>query len=318
MAFSVQGPFGSTGLTLKFEADSSMSGTSKPSRSRAHDFSAISTSIGVALTLALLGVLVAGAMLVRNFRAEWMSSMRVEVVLVEAPQGEEAMNEWFRLIKAGGAVAAVAYVDPELASAELEEELGEPFMDFLGSSPLPPVLELTLDRAWMGEQGLTGLDRQVSSWEAMPGVLRVEYPRALLSRLDSGFNDWTYPGLLLVAMLMAVVVAQITNVVRLSVFGRRFLIRSMELVGAPPRRIRRPFIAEAMGYGIVGALLAYSGVVGMLIFLRSFLPSTMAAWGWMELAGLLVSQLSVGLVLTGLSARWAVGRYFGARLDKLV
>lgn len=218
----------------------------------------------------------------------------------------------------GGAVGAVQYVDPQQASAELEEQLGEPFMEFLGEAPLPPVLELSLDRQWMGEHGLEGLDAEVSVWEAMPGVLRVEYPRALLSRLERGFKDWTYPGLMLVVALMAVVVAQITNVVRLSVFGRRFLIRSMELVGAPPRRIRRPFIAEAMGYGVVGALLAYAGVVAALMFLRSFLPSTLAVWGWMELGILLGCQLVVGLVLTGLSARWAVGRYFGARLDKLV
>lgn len=295
-----------------------MSRSTKHSRSRAHDFSALSTSLGVALTLALLGALVAGTLVIRQLRTEWLSSMRVEVVLADVPSGEEEQVRWGRKLMEGGAVGAVQYVDPQQASAELEEQLGEPFMEFLGEAPLPPVLELSLDRQWMGEHGLEGLDAEVSVWEAMPGVLRVEYPRALLSRLERGFKDWTYPGLMLVVALMAVVVAQITNVVRLSVFGRRFLIRSMELVGAPPRRIRRPFIAEAMGYGVVGALLAYAGVVAALMFLRSFLPSTLAVWGWMELGILLGCQLVVGLVLTGLSARWAVGRYFGARLDKLV
>ena len=116
---------------------------------------------------------------------------------------------------------------------------------------------------------------------------------------------------------MVVAVAQIFNVVRLSVFGRRQLIRSMDLVGAPPSRIRRPFIAEAMGYGLVGAILAYAAVVGLLGMLKPYL-FVLQSWGAEKLAFLLVLQLAMGLLMTGLSARWAVARYLGARLDKLV
>jgi cell division transport system permease protein len=292
--------------------------TRKPRRSKAHDFSALSTSVGVALTLALCGALVAGALLVQDLKADWMSSMRVELVLLEPPSDGGSVEQWVQRIQADEAVTQVVYVDPDSAARELESELGEPFMDFLGASPLPAVLELALSPQWMGELGLAGLIEKEAEWQNMDGVARVEYPRALLSQLDRGFQDWTFPGLSLVAVLMAIVVAQIMNVVRLSVFGRRFLIRSMELVGAPPHRIRRPFIAEAMGYGAVGALLAYAGLVAALVGARSFLPEAMATWGARELGIIWVSQMALGLVLTGLSARWAVSRYFGARLDKLM
>ncbi|MCH1576444.1 MAG: hypothetical protein L7S67_09235 [Flavobacteriales bacterium] len=295
-----------------------MTNTRKPRRSKAHDFSALSTSIGVALTLALWGALVAGALLVQDLKADWMSSMRVELVLVEPPSDGRSVEQWIEQVQADDAVTQVVYVDPDSAARELESELGEPFMDFLGASPLPAVLELALSPQWMGELGLAGLIEKEAQWQGLDGVARVEYPRALLAQLDRGFQDWTYPGLFLVAVLMAIVVAQIMNVVRLSVFGRRFLIRSMELVGAPPHRIRRPFITEAMGYGAVGALLAYAGLVAALVGARSFLPDAMATWGAKELGIILVSQMAVGLVLTGLSARWAVSRYFGARLDKLM
>ena len=295
-----------------------MTNTRKPRRSKAHDFSALSTSVGVALTLALCGALVAGALLVQDLKADWMSSMRVELVLLEPPSDGGSVEQWVQRVQADDAVTQVVYVDPDSAARELESELGEPFMDFLGASPLPAVLELALSPQWMGELGLAGLIEKEAEWQNMDGVARVEYPRALLAQLDRGFQDWTFPGLSLVAVLMAIVVAQIMNVVRLSVFGRRFLIRSMELVGAPPHRIRRPFIAEAMGYGAVGALLAYAGLVAALVGARSFLPEAMATWGARELGIIWVSQMALGLVLTGLSARWAVSRYFGARLDKLM
>ena len=295
-----------------------MKRTKRPSRSRAHDFSALSTSIGVALTLALWGAMVVGAMVVQELRRDWMSSMRVEVVLEDVPENEAAVQAWLDAMRANNAVVDAVYLDPGLASKELEKELGEPFMEFLGESPLPPVIELALEREWIGREGLSGLEDQVDQWSGMEGVVRVEYPEVLLGRLEKGFEDWTYPGLMLMVVLMLIVVAQITNVVRLSVFGRRFLIRSMELVGAPPHKIRRPFIAEAMGYGIIGALLAYALVVFALNAVQSFLPATLGAWGAEQLGAVLASQLLVGLVLTGLSARWAVGRYFGARLDRLV
>ena len=257
-------------------------------------------------------------MLVQDLKAGWMSSMRVELVLDTPPDGLLEIGDWIQRVEADQAVTQVVYVDPDSAAQELESELGEPFMDDLGYSPLPAVLELTLSAPWMGERGLIGLQQKEAEWLDVQGVAKVEYPRALLARLDHGFREWTYPGLLAVVVLMAIVVAQIMNVVRLSVFGRRFLIRSMELVGAPPPRIRRPFIAEAMGYGAVGALLAYACVVGALVGARSALPDVMSTWDVRELGVILASQMAVGLVLTGLSARWAVGRYFGARLDKLV
>ena len=285
----------------------------RSSRSKAHGFSAFSTALGVALTLGVLGALVVGAMIVRELRTDWLASMTVQVVLEEGVGGSRMASDW--LGEEG--VQSAVYIDADSASAEMERELGEPFMDFLGDSPLPSLIELTLDPEWIDREGVAGLAALASGWEGREGVTRVAYPRRILERLERGFSDWTTPLVLLLAIFMAVAVAQIFNVVRLSVFGRRQLIRSMDLVGAPPSRIRQPFIAEAMGYGLVGATLAYAAVVGLLGLLKPFL-SVLEGWGPEKLALLLALQVGMGLLMTGLSARWAVARYLGARLDKLV
>ena len=285
----------------------------KPSRSKAHGFSAFSTALGVALTLGVLGALAAGALIVKELRTGWLASMTVQVVLEESANGDRAASEW----SADEAVASAVYIDADSASAEMERELGEPFMDFLGASPLPAVVELRFNPDWIAQAGSQGLADKVAVWAAREGVTRVAYPQRVLERLERGFADWTAPLSVLLVVFMVVAVAQIFNVVRLSVFGRRQLIRSMDLVGAPPSRIRRPFIAEAMGYGLVGAMLAYAGVVGLLGALKPFL-SVLQSWGPEQLLSLLVLQLAMGMLMTGLSARWAVAKYLGARLDKLV
>lgn len=291
-----------------------MSRPSSP-KSKAHGFSALSTAFGVALTLGVLGLVVAGALVVRDLKAAWLSSMAVEVVLNEDGVQAAAVVESDWATEPG--VESVRFISAQEASAEMESELGEPFMDFLGQSPLPSMVELTLDPSWMSELGVSGLAEAAERWEARPDVKRVAYPRRLLERLEEGFAHWTLPALGVLTLLMVLVVAQISNVVRLSVFGRRHLIRSMELVGAPPHRIRRPFIGEAMGYGAVGVFLAYSVVVALLRVMEPFL-SVLGQWGPKELAMVMGVQLSVGLLMTGLSARWAVGRYLGASLDQLV
>ena len=79
-----------------------MKRTKRPSRSRAHDFSALSTSIGVALTLALWGAMVVGAMVVQELRRDWMSSMRVEVVLEDVPENEAAVQAWLDAMRDEG------------------------------------------------------------------------------------------------------------------------------------------------------------------------------------------------------------------------
>ena len=290
-------------------------GADRNSRSKAHGFSALSTSLGVALTLGLLGGIVATVLIVNDLRSDWLSSLSVEVVL--AAETEMAPNEMEQEWSSFPEVAQVNYMSADSASAELEKELGEPFMDFLGAAPLPAVLELKLQPDWMAASGVLGLSALTEDWEGRPEVVRVAYPKRALQRLESGFSDWAWPLALVALVLIVAVVAQILNVVRLSVFGRRHLIRSMELVGAPPTRIRRPFIAEAMGYGAVGGLLAYGAVVAVLGALQPFL-SVLRDWGLMELSIILGSQLVMGLLITGASARWAVGRYLGARLDKLM
>ena len=285
------------------------------SRSRAHGFSTLSTSVGVALTLIVLGALMALAMVVKDLRTEWLSSLRIEVALERGTEGTAA--DWESRWSEDNAVQSARFISADSAGAELERELGEPFMDFLGTAPLPAMVELSLNPAWMGASGTRGLAEAAQRWEQIPGVARVTYPKRILERLDRGFSDWTLPAVVAALLLIALVVAQISNVVRLSVFGRRHLIRSMELVGAPRSSIRRPFLAEAMGYGVVGALLAYAAVVGMLGGLKPFL-GVLQGWTAAHLLPILGAQLTLGLAITGMSARWAVGRYLGASLDRLM
>ena len=173
------------------------------------------------------------------------------------------------------------------------------------------MIELTLDPEWIDREGVEGLAALASGWEGRE-VTRVAYPRRILERLERGFSDWTTP-LILAGDFHGGGRGADFQCGAPGVFGRRQLIRSMDLVGAPPSRIRQPFIAEAMGYGLVGAMLAWRRGGGLARPAQTFL-SVLNGWGPEKLALLLALQVGMGLLMTGLSARRAVARYPGPGL----
>ena len=227
-------------------------------------------------------------------------------MLEEGANGERVALEW----GADDAVASAVYIDADSASADLERELGEPFMDFLGASPPARVVELRLNPEWIGQAGSQGLADKAAVWALQEGVTRVAYPgvgafRTRVCRLDGA-------------------VVRVAGRVH-DRGGADFQCRATECVrpASPrsvpdlglPSRIRRPFIAEAMGYGLVGAMLPILGVVGLFGALKPFL-SVLQSWGPEQLLSLLVLQLRGHARY--LPERAVAVKYLGARLDKLV
>lgn len=279
----------------------------------AHWTTAISTVLGVASTLAVLGLVLSVAGLGRALGEEVKSGLRVQVEFIErttAIQGAalaEQIAGWPQVLEA-------AYIDPYLAALELERELGTSFMQFLGDSPLPPSIELRLHP---GAAKTAEVEQLEQALLALDGAMRVDAPWSIIAHLESGAQRWAWPVAGLFFVLLALSAAQIFNVIKLSVHGQRFVIRSMELVGARPRMIRRPFLLEGAGYGLVGGILAFAAVMGLLGGFRPMAPSLFAHIENFQLATLAAALAAAGLLVAGFSSLLAVRRLLGASLDRL-
>ena len=279
----------------------------------AHWTTAISTVLGVASTLAVLGLVLSVAGLGRALGEEVKSGLRVQVEFVERTTATEGaalasqIASWPQVLEA-------AYIDPYVAALELERELGTSFMQFLGDSPLPPSIELRLHPA---AAQTTEVEQLEQALLALDGAMRVDAPWSIIAHLESGAQRWAWPVAGLFFALLALSAAQIFNVIKLSVHGQRFVIRSMELVGARPRMIRRPFLLEGAGYGLVGGVLAFAAVMGLLGGFRPMAPALFAHIENFQLATLAAALAAAGLLVAGLSSLLAVRRLLGASLDRL-
>ena len=281
----------------------------KPRRSNAQLTTQFTTVVGMTLTLFLLGLVGLAGMLGRWATSELREQVHVQVYLMRDltdPQIDVARLA----LAADPSVASATYLSPEQAAAELEEELGESFVSFLGYVPLPPVVDVVVK----GDQATPELLADAGArFEALPGVADVSWNNDLLTAMQASL-DRVLPVLLGAALIcLMVALALLNNTIRLTVFARRFLIRNMQLVGARPRLVRRPFVLQGLMLGATSGTLAFAGTLGLMTWFQGQLGTLSVTW---------LGALALAFVLTGslLGAGFssiAVNRYLRADLSQL-
>ncbi len=274
---------------------------------------ALTTAVGLTLTLILIGALGIIGFLGHQFEQDLRSAARVQVYFLR-DMDEAALALAQEALRTDEAVAEARFLDAATASRQLEAELGESFVDFLGYVPLPEAMDLTLHASHSNVDSLTALAAQ---WEDLAGVAEVVWPEALLTSLDSSVERITRPLLLIAGLFLVISVLLMNNTIRLSIFAKRFIIKTMQLVGARPGAIRAPFIWSGIGLGVISGLFAFAALVGLL----NLLGGAMGEFGqWFGLSNLLaLGGLLVGAgVLVGYgSTLFSVNRFLRTRHDRL-
>lgn len=213
-----------------------------------------------------------------------------------------------------GEEAQISFIDKEEAAKEFLAESGEDVVGFLGENPLRDAYILKLKPAYYQRDSLQQIQTDI---EELNGVFEVTYVKSLIESIN---ENLTKIGLVLIgftAILLVAVVILINNTIKLALFSQRFLIRSMQLVGATRTFIRRPFLYRSLLHGIMAGLLASALLFLLLSWAYEKLddlqqlaePEKM----WM-LFGILVLA---GALISYFSTRRAINKYLKMSLDEL-
>ena len=274
---------------------------------------AVTTTVGMSLTLLLIGLLLVIGYLGYHWEQELRQEARVQVFF-QREVDADVLDQAREVLRTDPSVESTQFLDASTASTELEAALGESFVDFLGYVPLADVMDLRM----MPEASTTeALSTAVARMEAIPGVSEVVWQSELLGQIESTIQRLVWPlvGLALVFLLAAV--ALMNNTIRLTVFARRMLIKTMQLVGAHPQAIRAPFLKQGLYYGLISGGIAFAAVNGILALMQLQNASILVPFTPLILGGLLAALLGIGALFGLTSTAFAVNRFLKKRLDTL-
>jgi cell division transport system permease protein len=251
-------------------------------------FSTAMSVVTIGISLLLLGLFAVASLHATRFIDALRARVEMEAFLAEPLSPE--VNDRIRLtIRQTEGVDSLTYVSKEDAARIFREEFGDNILDVLEFNPLPPSYKITLLPAYKTADRARSIHDQLAGIE---GVESVRYRKALLELIDrrtTTVNNLTL-GLGILISLSAILL--VSNTIRLAIYARRKIIRTMELVGATRLFIRTPFLLEGMLQGLLGGCLA-AGILYLLLV-------HVVRWLSQELAGyLVVSNLFFGAVVMG-------------------
>ena len=211
-------------------------------------------------------------------------------------------------------VKSTEYVSKDEAAAKMEEDLGEDFINFLGDNPLPPSIDVYLFAGYTSPDSVAKIEKYVLEY---PFVKEVYYQESLLFLINENVQKISLFLLVISSFLFLIALTIINNTIRLSVYSRRFLIRTMQLVGATRAFIRKPFLIQSAFHGLLAALIAMSLLMGLLYLVEKefFMMFSFESTKLLLLLG--VSIIIIGIFLNIISTFLSVNRYLSISEDKL-
>ncbi|MGY3054810.1 cell division transport system permease protein [Pedobacter sp. UYEF25] len=265
----------------------------------------ISTIFSIALVLLMLGLL--GLVLVhaKNLSNYVKENIVLNIIVDEGAKDADVLA-FQKELKANPAVKETQYVNKELAARNLTKDLGEDFVSFLGYNPLTSTFDVYLKADYANTKSIETLKAQI---QKNPLVKEVVYQSSLIDMVNKNISTISLFILAFAAILLVIAVALINNTIRLAIYSQRFLIKSMQLVGATKNFIRRPFLLFAALHGLIAAFIAIIILLVTLMYARKEIPEIIILNNPTEFGFVFLLLMLIGIFITGLSTWFAVSRY---------
>ena len=211
-------------------------------------------------------------------------------------------------------VLKTQYVSKELAARNLTKDLGEDFVNFLGYNPLLSSIDVYMKADYANNASITTFTSQLSK---NPLVKEVIYQKSLIDMVDQNIKGIGLVILAFAGILLIIAVALINNTIRLAIYSQRFLIKSMQLVGATKGFIRKPFLGYGILHGLLAGLIAIILLLLTLYFAQQQVPEMIILRNWFEFIIVFAGVLGIGILISGLSTYFAVSKFLRLKIHDL-
>lgn len=264
----------------------------------------------VLFVLGLLGILVLQTkVLAKHFKEQVTMS-----IFLNDNTDAKVLEDFKNSLKSKKYVKNVGYISKDSAAKLLQKDLGEDFLSILDTNPLKDNLELNLNESFVNKDSIAKIRKELSS---NPIVFEISYNETLIEKLDNNINTITLWVLILSAILGIIAVLLINSTIRLSVYSKRFTIKTMQMVGATKGFIRKPFIITGLKLGIFGALLAIIALYALAFYFEQQVPDIKITQQYFIIIPVFLGILLVGILLTTISTYFATRKFLNLRTEEL-
>ena len=271
--------------------------------------------MSVMLVLFLLGLFAILMMHAGRLSAHIMENLGFEIVM----NGDTKEANILRLQKeldAMPGVKSTEYITKDEAISRLSEDLGEDFLQWLGNeeNPLLPSIDVRFNAAYANNDSISTIESQIAQ---NPDVKEIYYQKSLIDLINRNVRRIAIGLLAMSVILLVIAIILIRNTIRLSVYSKRLLIRSMQLVGATRSFIRRPFVGRSVLQGLIAALIAVGLLAAIMYGLTKHLPELALIQSQPVIIGIYATLIVLGIFLSATSTFFALNKYLNADIDKI-
>ena len=211
-------------------------------------------------------------------------------------------------------VKSTEYITKERAAKEFQQVYGEDFVNFIGYNPLPTSIEVKLYAKYANTDSVAMVEKELKNLDQ---VKEIFYQKSLVHLIDQNVRKISAIILMFCGLLFVIAISLINNTIRLSVYSRRFLINTMQLVGATSSFIRKPFLYKSILHGIYGTIVAVALIVFTLYWAERQLEDIVKLTDISSIILLCLILLCVGIVINLISTYFAVNKYLKLKTDDL-
>lgn len=272
-----------------------------------------SVVLSVFLVLFLLGILgffiINSKKLADDFREEIAMT-----VFFKKEANDTILKSFGQEMKTAKFAKSFVYVSKEQAAKEHTDIIGEDFVTFLGENPLQNSYDIHLKADYVVKDSIAKIESNLRKNLMISDVV---YDKQLVNLVNDNIKKVSMWILIISAFLTFIAVLLINSSLRLSIYSNRFIIKTMQMVGATKAFIRKPFVMRSIKLGMIGAGLAILALIGVLIYLENSFPDLGILDDKLLIGLVLIAVFGLGVLITWLSTYFATQRFLNLRTDDL-
>ncbi|HNW70389.1 MAG TPA: permease-like cell division protein FtsX [Bacteroidales bacterium] len=211
-------------------------------------------------------------------------------------------------------VSSTEYISEEKAAEDFQKELGDDFVSFIGYNPLHTSIEVHLKAQYADDVHFSQMEQMLVK---NPIVKEIAYEKSLIKTINDNVKKISAVLLVFSLLLFIIAITLINNTIRLAVYSKRFLIKSMQLVGATEGFIRKPFLSVSIIHGLISSFIAIGMLVLVIYISRQEIPEIISLQSLDLFLMLFAFVILIGFIISLISTFIAVRKYLKHNVDYL-